>query len=228
MKKILMMLAVVACVASAQAELRTTAIRILADSKRSLSAYDTETSSLDKSGQQYIVKGTDSVVTDWKVNVTDYDLSTGYSVYLLKGTSYADVVATLSDWMTYGNFTKTYATSKYDDTGKYNQMYYAYNAKNDPAGANKEVLQLNLALDPMASTVAVFTYADADGKAQYNVISFDADSTGETGYAYYNGTASGDTKSTGWTDFAATIPEPTSGMLLLLGVAGLALKRKQK
>jgi len=31
-----------------------------------------------------------------------------------------------------------------------------------------------------------------------------------------------------WPASPAPIPEPTSGLLLLLGVAGLALKRKQK
>ena len=33
---------------------------------------------------------------------------------------------------------------------------------------------------------------------------------------------------TGWTAAATPTPEPTSGLLLLLGVAGLALRRKQK
>ena len=42
--------------------------------------------------------------------------------------------------------------------------------------------------------------------------------------AWINATATG--SGTGWT--AVNVPEPTSGLLLLLGMAGLALRRKQK
>ena len=42
-----------------------------------------------------------------------------------------------------------------------------------------------------------------------------------------NGDASNGYKGAGWYSAAAAVPEPTSGLLLLLGMAGLALRRKQ-
>jgi len=59
------------------------------------------------------------------------------------------------------------------------------------------------------------------------VFGFDSAIVAKTGLVFDDGGNAGATESYGaWT--AATIPEPTSGLLLLLGVAGLALKRKQK
>ena len=55
-------------------------------------------------------------------------------------------------------------------------------------------------------------------------------------YSYYMaGTMSGDAaksasggyQGAGWYTASSNVPEPTSGLLMLLGVAGLALKRKR-
>ena len=63
------------------------------------------------------------------------------------------------------------------------------------------------------------TYTVADNSMHMMEFSkFDDDS------AWINATATG--AGTGWT--AVNVPEPTSGLLLLLGMAGLALRRKQK
>ena len=75
----------------------------------------------------------------------------------------------------------------------------------------------------------IYTYTDTDGNDWYianigkaNVTGSGAVNAPNIGNAF-GGTAGG--AITAWT--AAAVPEPTSGLLLLLGVAGLALKRKR-
>ncbi len=75
----------------------------------------------------------------------------------------------------------------------------------------------------------LFIYTDADNKEWYiaNKGTGTIDSLGSR-TAFGNLASSSSTYATvsGWTA-AGAIPEPTSGLLLLLGVAGLALKRKR-
>ena len=70
----------------------------------------------------------------------------------------------------------------------------------------------------------LFTYTDGDGKDWYiaNMGTGTVDSLGGQ-------TAFGNIASSvgGWTAAGGAIPEPTSGLLMLLGLAGLALKRKR-
>ena len=81
--------------------------------------------------------------------------------------------------------------------------------------------------DQMLSRFGVVVYNPVDGTKEgvdnisyFRVFQFGGKSTindaNNTGYW-----------STGWTSTSA-VPEPTSGLLLLLGVAGLALRRKQR
>ena len=77
----------------------------------------------------------------------------------------------------------------------------------------------------------IITYdKDGDGTVDYysyaNASVYDLSLGGEnnTGWAGYH---EFDTDAT-WSAAATPTPEPTSGLLLLLGVAGLALRRKQK
>ena len=75
----------------------------------------------------------------------------------------------------------------------------------------------------------IYTYTDTDGNDWYIANIGKANVTGSGAVNAQNlgttfgGTAGGAIGS--WT--AAAVPEPTSGLLLLLGVAGLALKRKR-
>ena len=74
---------------------------------------------------------------------------------------------------------------------------------------------------------AIFTYTDNDGNDWYiaNIGSVDVGASGTYNVTNlgttFGGTAGGAIGA--WT----AVPEPTSGLLLLLGVAGLALKRKR-
>jgi hypothetical protein len=69
------------------------------------------------------------------------------------------------------------------------------------------------------------SYSDANGSWDFYQMVADKDISGlkdtntSVVFAMNNGT---------WNYTASAVPEPTSGLLLLLGVAGLALRRKQK
>jgi len=89
-----------------------------------------------------------------------------------------------------------------------------------------------------AHDVSVSAITDTANKDFYFVVYNNANVADATEYAMvsaldqaYSGmaskyTAGGDFTGASWT--AIVVPEPTSGLLLLLGMAGLALRRKQK
>ena len=73
----------------------------------------------------------------------------------------------------------------------------------------------------------IITYTDTDGNDWYVANIGKANVTGSADVNVQNlGTKFGGTAGTAITAWTA-VPEPTSGLLLLLGVAGLALKRKR-
>lgn len=85
-----------------------------------------------------------------------------------------------------------------------------------------------------AFTVVFNSAAPTAGESQYLLISGQSDQTktvGPTTATVLFGAgnvASLANDAANWKDYGAAVPEPTSAMLLVLGVAALALRRKQK
>lgn len=85
-----------------------------------------------------------------------------------------------------------------------------------------------------AFTIVFNSAAPTAGESQYLLISGRANQTKTIGaststIAFATGNvASLANDASNWKDYGAAVPEPTSAMLLVLGVAALALRRKQK
>jgi hypothetical protein len=86
-----------------------------------------------------------------------------------------------------------------------------------------------------AYAIVLYTYNDGE-KDWYiaNAAKYEGIGTSDAAVAQLNGFVGGSIEGvaqgsaiTGWSE-ASAVPEPTTGLLLLLGVAGLALRRKQK
>ena len=163
---------------------------------------------------------TNGVIYDYQANSTKlYSSTVAYTAYLICAgdTTQADLLAAvrggadLADYGISGASTTLNSSSKialtdafnYGTTGNYYDFYFAI-----LDAANDQVLISDLVTGAEAqesgSTVIAFT-----GSKTWSNQAF-----GEEAFS-----------SAGW---YSTVPEPTSGLLLLLGMAGLALRRKQK
>jgi len=237
MKKILILLAISALSVNAWA-VATIKVQIEKGSyTTALASGDSETKRKDGTGTEPTSSGNKNLFEKegsnlWNVwsaggkNTIEKSgtLASGYSVYYINGLTYADAVKAL-DGMSYFSFIRAYDSNRLNEAvpnqNISSQMHYSYNINNDA----KTYLQLNSNVtdfDALGGNAAViFTYVSSDYTvAQYNIIQYTSwDETKAT--ATFIGSPSD------WKDFSDPIPEPTSGMLLLLGVAGLALKRKR-
>ena len=146
--------------------------------------------------------------SDSSATTTPYALASALGV--LGETWTADSAATLAA-------NAYYSTGKIDKNGAYASGYTAANEN----WKNKTEVE---------AYAVVFNNSDASKATGYMIAGMDDDGTI---VPYYQKFSSGSTNKSlyldngAWGDLKA-VPEPTSGLLLLLGVAGLALRRKQK
>lgn len=162
------------------------------------------------------------IIYDYTASSTAlYSSTVAYTAYLFctSDTTQADLLTALrkgdalSDYAIGGNSTTTLNSSSkitktdtfdYGVVGNYYDFYFAILDE-----ANNQVLISDIAANQLAQESATTTAAFSGSKTWSN-------------QAFADATYS----AAGWYSTAA-VPEPTSGILLLLGFAGLALKRKR-
>ena len=156
------------------------------------------------------------------------------TIYLADGTTKAGKGVVTAYLFTLDS--TTYDTLAANTTGKAmsDAVYAAYGASTASATANITSTAKGLAnlTDPNAhangdTVYAAILYVDGDnymGNVGTYTLTSDLDYTVAGMSTTIFGSATG-TTATAWS--TAAVPEPTSGLLLLLGMAGLALKRKR-
>ena len=168
---------------------------------------------------------------DWQVNKNG---TVGYGgsakampVYLLDANKMADVVVAI-----------TTAGFDWQDSSKVLAVAGVYDKMDSSTSGNAKHSQVNVtktggSLGDVWSWQALIFDTDAEGKAYYKISAVKTAKLYQTGdedygtpqVAQFTATNFGAT-STGWKEMSS-VPEPTSGLLLLLGVAGLALRRRR-
>ncbi len=157
-------------------------------------------------------KGTLSAKADYKI--ADSATATMYLFALADETAY-NKVASDGVWATYGSKLDTATKS----TSTLSSSKFA-TLTTDGYAANST-----------AYSAILITYKDADGKDWYleNMAKVDINDLGGDGsignLARYNGGINTQGQIASWG--TESVPEPTSGLLMLIGLAGLALKRKR-
>ena len=146
-------------------------------------------------------------------------------VWTVSASDYASIA--LGDiWSTYGNKTISSITG-YDAS---------VTGKGGAAGgsASQTVTAPSTGTDTYYGIIITTYDSDKDGIADMYAVNKTTATMNTAGTAggntlnlsrYIGGVASGGNVT--WTSTSSSVPEPTSGLLLLLGVAGLALKRKR-
>ena len=174
---------------------------------------------------------TQAASVDWSVGNNAWVLndgskaSSGYTVYLINGATALDTIAAAINAKT-GAFnaeqTWVFGSATTDNSkGRVSELTTTSANLTRGTEYNFSVLMIDATdtsdIRYMVSGTSAQT-AYLSGTDEALGISFASDSFGE-GALTYNATSAAN----GW----AAVPEPTSGLLLLLGVAGLALKRKR-
>jgi hypothetical protein len=155
------------------------------------------------------------------------------TVYLADGTTKAgkDVVTAylfLVDSSTYGTLAANTTGKAMSDA-----VYAAYGSSLGSAAANKGTTAKGVAniADPTvyangSTAYAVILYVEGDnymGNVATYTLTSDLDATVGSLSVVLGGDVGGGSTATAW----SSVPEPTSGLLMLLGMAGLALRRRR-
>ena len=130
-------------------------------------------------------------------------------LFVLSDTDYGKLTSGADVWNTYGS---TLASAS--ATGETTAM----------GAANMKDATKSYSSGDTAYAAIIYTVEDADGNvthynATYNKWTFTSDSNKTMANQFTSANA------TGWT--AVAVPEPTSGLLMLVGLAGLALRRRR-
>ncbi len=169
-----------------------------------------------------------AATVDWQYTVTasavDYSAS-NYKVYLVDATKWAALTSVTAD--TFSNNEIVYGqTSFASGSGKGTSKSYA----TKDADGNKSAYALALSDTIVGSGDKLDVYyviLDTSKDPNEYYVSSKATLTGReaTGTAIQTGFGSVANSAVSFT--AVNVPEPTSGLLMLLGIAGLALKRRR-
>lgn len=175
-----------------------------------------------------IVCGVQAATVTWSVEGTLVDWN-GASITGASGiTAYVYALASAGDAITYANGAFSFGTAQLvESSSAFDDGWANWDGKDSSVsnlGNDPQFFQVILSdaanLSSLSDGDHIFLYA-ANGDATVQYSANPATPTLIDGYTFFESTG---TTAGGWS--TASVPEPTSGILLLLGMAGLALKRK--
>ena len=157
------------------------------------------------------------------------------TVYLADGTTKAGKDAVTGYLFLIDATTYTTLAANTTGTAMSDAVYAAYGSSLATASASKGTTAKGIANIADTTTYsngdtayAAILYVDGDnymGNVATYTLTSDLDATVGSLSVVLGGDVGGGSTATAWS--TAAVPEPTSGLLLLLGMAGLALKRKR-
>ena len=120
-----------------------------------------------------------------------------------------------------GSVTYDYAMIKISGEDSYLTLYNTGGSLDTDMLDSGTTAAAGFSSSPAFSSFLIELYNESDQKVGWTTLPY---STAMANYVYRDPTAAG---STGVFTVSQVIPEPTSGLLLLLGMAGLALRRRR-